>query len=1011
MTCKYNQNKGAFTKYVNNPLFIDGPIIPEFVTLPHICLLHNIIYIEQLYMDKHINIATYDAWMDINSYTYVAGRTSQTMFELWHSRKEHIVNDCSDDITDHFECDDPLSLSYNETCNYVLHEKLRCIGKFVKKKSAYNWSIFQLCKCRLHSSYKVSVMDWKAATCRNNVKGLNKLFPFTCLADKVKTNLDVASLVTYCARTGFQKQVDEALRLCPVGMKNVTVTSMIMHAIGNESYKLMFDLMKHDKACCLSTHTYAKYFKEISIVVRRTHKWYNGSALSLSQVSNLSYWELATGRALNVADWAQEKVNRTTTPRYLRLACDHRKVSEATNDRYLNALSTVLDEIMVELVELTDVFESWPEFINKRHEWVSSGSAGQHAKVDSDSKLKLNKRGALEKYKASELIKWRDIEPKITASCSDKYESGKARALYGTDLQDYVIITHVIGKIETKMHRIDGVEMGVFGGAEVSAICRRQNVVAGYESQCTMLDYSDFNLQHTIKVQSLLFNCLKRRLIDIRADPDIIRNCDWTAKALLNQWCTFPEDIQSTRMVQGMFSGIRATSFINTILNVAYFRLASREVGELFNVRPVNLYNVHQGDDVFIVNDSKSWASMVFNVMQHCNFDFNLAKQLFDRSLGEFLRVLYTSEGAMGYLGRAIATIIIKPIQSTAMVSPHERASGLNSQVNILHRRGYNRDACYTVWLATVRHALSLNLPGPGGFTIPLSAAMVPITHGGLGIAPPGQMSCVTGTMRQLPPMIIDINELVDKVPKHMSRDWMKHVSSELQMSIDSNRFVDVLHKSNLAGCIMPKDRLLALRHLERNLRKWSVGLDIPKLSTSYLNMDEYLSSGNMDKQINILISELFNPNSEKDPQRERGLIAPMFQAIRSSPFRDLTTACLILRCNRIEAARICITSAKFENVAANALYVFESLIKVLGSGIVFNILCDEISVGPALEARIHPVMLSWCGNIATEIAVEKLLLQPTQDVNVWLELRESIFHDVITTAFKHYGLFKLSKY
>lgn len=115
-----------------------------------------------------------------------------------------------------------------------------------------------------------------------------------------------------------------------------------------------------------------------------------------------------------------------------------------------------------------------------------------------------------------------------------------------------------------------------------------------------------------------------------------------------------------------MLSGIRGTNFINTNLNVAYFRNAMRHVYRLFGLKPRQLHNEHSGDDVFIANRMRLWAIATYTTMQSIGYDFSDIKQLFDIGRAEFLRVMYTVEGVIGYIARAIASLILKPIQTMA---------------------------------------------------------------------------------------------------------------------------------------------------------------------------------------------------------------------------------------------------------------------------------------------------------------------------------------------------------
>lgn len=312
-------------------------------------------------------------------------------------------------------------------------------------------------------------------------------------------------------------------------------------------------------------------------------------------------------------------------------------------------------------------------------------------KLNNGTSVSMNKHAYFEHLTTEEMTAWLDSEPRVVATASEKYEMSKARAIYGTQPIAYSIASYVLDGIEDRFHNVDGVESGLVDLDYVVAIARRlQNVRKDKRTECTMIDYSNFNYQHTLQAQSLVFELLADSPELIRYQPDKVRACRWVRDALLNQWCKFPGIRRSEKRVsQRMFSGCRGTNYINTKLNVTYYRVAKRWVEEALRVTPINALNIHQGDDVWITNESRLWAIAMYESMSASGLIFQASKQMFDVNQGEFLRVVYTAQGCQGYLARAVGTLIMKPIQNTDVVSPAERANALNSQIIILLRRGF----------------------------------------------------------------------------------------------------------------------------------------------------------------------------------------------------------------------------------------------------------------------------------------------------------------------------------
>jgi hypothetical protein len=109
-----------------------------------------------------------------------------------------------------------------------------------------------------------------------------------------------------------------------------------------------------------------------------------------------------------------------------------------------------------------------------------------------------------------------------------------------------------------------------------------------------------------------------------------------------------PDGVKS---VGTLFSGHRATSFINSILNAAYLRVA---VGRDF----WRTTSLHTGDDVLVTsNDANLIDGIVKNVLDG-RLRINPSKQSLGQVNAEFLRVSFNKDGGTGYLCRAIGSLV-----------------------------------------------------------------------------------------------------------------------------------------------------------------------------------------------------------------------------------------------------------------------------------------------------------------------------------------------------------------
>lgn len=340
----------------------------------------------------------------------------------------------------------------------------------------------------------------------------------------------------------------------------------------------------------------------------------------------------------------------------------------------------------------------------------------------------------------------------------------------------------------------------------------------------TILDYDDFNIQHTLEAQAAIFDALNQVVDHSNVHSDYSKAVKWCRDAHMNQWAYFPGEEEPTKIVQGLFSGNRGTNFLNTILNLAYFLLAKKQVAEHLDVEPIRLYHIHHGDDVWLYNECPLWPALIYIVMLVMGFKFAAAKQLFDRLRSEFLRVLYTKEGAFGFLARAVPSLFLNPIQGVELISPADAASAATAQLNILARRGMTAECVQLLWNAIVPYQATSNV-GEAGISIPLGVMMKRYIDGGLDLGYPRTMASAATRTAPIPVMQGGSKALEEAVESNMSQDWANHMSKALQEPFNIDSVVDALHSLNVCDSLRNEDRLRNQLVHEEDLTKWSSSL------------------------------------------------------------------------------------------------------------------------------------------------------------------------------------------
>lgn len=942
---------------------------------PHCCTIRQLQRVERSYKQGRISEQLYDEWMSINGGDYQLG-TSAVAFRLWDAfRDANIAR----------EVEDLWQPSYSECAAVELYE------------------------CRHHKQWRVRIL-WDQVTNRRLLKPVNDLWPYSSLADKRNSVLDVASVLFHAKRAGMTKAVDAMLPFCSPRLPNVTIVCLLLHAIGNPEVAPMLSTMREYTMCCLNEEDYSKLFKSLSVAIRRTSRWPSGRRANLAEVACAGYWEIATGRSRNLSDWTEEKRKRTEQVVWL---CPPEHVgprTEASNRAYLADLTPILVDIMRELVADTQMQESYPEFVRKRQMWVSSGSTGGESFELDGKKHRACKHTFFETIPAAEMDTWIETEPIIQATASEKFEMGKDRAIYGTEVLSYVLMSYCIMLAERRLYTVDGVESGLTGVDEIATILRRKMHVQEAGAECTMVDYVDFNYQHTLAALTLLFEFLAQRYEEINAHPDLIRATRWCARALSNQYCRFPNDSRNYRITQGMFSGVRGTNFINTLLNVAYYRMARQHACVRFNLKAEAEFTVHQGDDVWISNRSRLWAIVLFTLLQASGLQFHPAKQLFDKNKGEFLRVLYTAAGLRGFLARAVPTFVMKPLQGADATSPAERASALSAQLNVLVRRGFSSEAANFLWQATVPYAASSQI---GGVMLQIPPGILKKSYldGGLDIGPPHTMAVRTVTTAPVPTVVSGSPRMAEVLPAHMSRDWIVCMSKTIKQPFNAESIQTMLHEANMCDSLRDEDKQRILRKLAGQIAVWRAQLVSEKDDRSKPLFDEYMSGeGTMqaNRQMALFAEAAISP---KRGVKKTTDVQTLMRAVAMSPFRDLSTATSATGQDTLSCLRLCILLCPHPTLAASAMNVADKLERHFSPDVFRRILAGLRLGGTTFECIYHPIIMSWAQQLALQAAIDELLEAPLINICDWDNTLQRQMQTMVRTLDQHSILAHISAY
>lgn len=455
----------------------------------------------------------------------------------------------------------------------------------------------------------------------------------------------------------------------------------------------------------------------------------------------------------------------------------------------------------------------------------------------------------LYEYLGSTIQDFLSYEPATIGTASNKFENGKARAIYGTGVVDYTVYSFVLSNLESRMDRVEWVEEGESGFEVMQSMQKRLQAVQTAGVRCSMGDYKDFNLQHSMASQAAIYEVLLDIITAANCTSEsYIRAVAWCADAAKNQvvyvpnknmfdrsytvlkvssdWkVVAPSAEKAAAVVQGMFSGYRGTGFTNTVLNLAYVNAASRYVHDRYKQNAIGVLRAHKGDDIWITNENIIWAALLYNTMSEQGLEFQPAKQLFGEK-GEYLRVRYSPEGTRGYLCRAISSWAVSPLQGTATVDFVSRCEEAQRSAATLYRRG-GRAGYIAALLSTIMHScLSVKLRTSEKdferFHLPAWPLEASYALGGIDYGMPNTRANTGMKLPSLPRLKYTASDLVKHIPQNMSesqveRDW-------LPMGLDARTATaikKIYHEQNISVVSDPRMRVRDELKYTSEIKTW----------------------------------------------------------------------------------------------------------------------------------------------------------------------------------------------
>lgn len=405
-------------------------------------------------------------------------------------------------------------------------------------------------------------------------------------------------------------------------------------------------------------------------------KQLSDKAKSLHHISDLDMRPLfeihnLVNRTITPIDWKKEYINRTQ-PNLANIPTDYvfKKASEIftegrlLNEGYFNYKT-----------------RSWTRFWSERLEWGTTGAFFSAYQEDISHINKYHKDFRnkmyyfLSKSNNITLDYFMTREPKIEASVSIKYEWAKQRAIYGTDVTNYVMTQFVMQNCEELLTR----DLAIGRNSNMDVVKNKINyVMRGKTPFC--LDFEDFNSQHSAENMCAVI----RAYINVWWDKMSIEQrvaSRWLVQSMFKQIVHDSLGLKIMYQTVGtLLSGWRLTSFVNTILNKVYYTYLQ---GGL----QIKYHSIHSGDDILVGISTLKEVQIIYRRCKKYNVRLSPLK-CFVGSVAEFLRVDHKERGSGQYLPRGIATLVAGKIESSPAYDIRDIMNAIIDRGNEVKARG-----------------------------------------------------------------------------------------------------------------------------------------------------------------------------------------------------------------------------------------------------------------------------------------------------------------------------------
>ena len=738
-------------------------------------------------------------------------------------------------------------------------------------------------------------------------------------------------------------------------------SSFLLVAAINNMQSHIYDICRKYKVENTNIKERSKIFKYIHTNIRLTSCNPLGGYYKHDEYLHMQYLQDLLNRRvyINVEDkkelYADLELRIQPPPGFRWLYLNNENEICGDSSKFLIKLQNNLNNMFDAIVNDINVNELIPfdDFWATRANSMPSGAATGYKYKDQP----LDKRAAHELG----LILKEDVLNEnsiVYASASMKYENGKCRFLYSTDVHDQTRTDYLLNVIDKHLHVLPAAGMGLNQTQEL-----RQEILLGQSArireECVSFDYEDYNNQHTYDYMMAFWIALANSLQTKfgHAAKDYLHIIDIKIKTMQNRFIgKLGNDGMVFKSIHTLLSGSRETATLNGTNNIAYSKTIEDNLRELTDEDTFKFLKC-VGDDQTGSTKSQKHAILLILFMLCAGCEGNTRKIL----LGiEFLRKMYwPDQNICGYLNRSICNLVSRDQNRTERVDKHTIPTSLITQLRKIKSRGGDVDALDIIFNWTIKNKCL--------FTKNNNISMIPFEYihaqkqyGGLGVLPlKGELNkykiIVPGSIPKL-----RITDVPDQKVQGMSDDLMKFVSNKFDIEVIGR---DVLLKNmrekNLVNTASANDK----KEWYEKINDYYNNIKI--VENKDINKELMLQTGIISREIYYLICDIFEyPETIKNYYNPIDVINSIIAKSEIKNY-DIFNNIIMQVMNqhgltKIQAMNFILKKYLADNTLVDLL---SNAVQVCGMHLVMKILSDEIKYNSILEGYVRDTILTFIRN------------------------------------------------